>query len=363
MTRIGFDLRWQTGTLVHYVGNLLRALVVQGKEEFQFVCYGQELDGQMVADLDGLAEFRRVPWSRYSLRGQVLMPKSFRRDRIKLFHSPFYMMPFFSNVPVIATIHDVIPFLEYTDKRGLDRVAICALNLLVAHRAAALITVSEVSKKDIVRVLRVPEFKVKVAPCGVGSFASLLPRPDLYSEHVPYFACITARHFEAKNTIAAIQAWRIFRERTGLPHRLLIGGGTSEQGRARLVEAGCYGDCKMLGFIPDENYSSFFHNAEAFIMASLYEGFGLPALEAMACGTPLISSNRASLPEVGGDAALYFDGANAEELARQMIHVATDRELRVRMISQGKVQAQKFSYTESAKRILAIYRQVLGKVN
>ena len=180
---------------------------------------------------------------------------------------------------------------------------------------------------------------------------------------IPYFACITARHFEAKNTILAIKAWRIFRERTGLPHRLLIGGGTTEEGRARLTEAGCGGDCKMIGFVPDESYSSFFHYAEAFIIASLYEGFGLPALEAMACGAPLISSNRASLPEVGGNAALYFDAADAEELASLMIRVATDRELRDRMVSQGKAQAQKFTYAESAQRILSIYQQVLGTAN
>ena len=162
MTRIGFDLRWQTGTLVHYVGNLLRALVVQGKGEFQFVCYGQEMDSEIVAELDGAAEFRRVPWSRYSLDGQVLLPRMLRRDGIRLFHSPFYMMPFFSGVPAVVTIHDVIPFLEYTDKRGLDKMAICALNWLAANRASAIVTVSEFSKKDIVRVLGVPASKVKV---------------------------------------------------------------------------------------------------------------------------------------------------------------------------------------------------------
>src|SRR5882762_5669169 len=172
MIRIGYDLRWRTGTLVHYVENLKRALVVQGKGEFEFVCYGHGTDSQVVAELDGSAEFREVPWSRYTLDGQVLLPRLLRRDGIKLFHSPFYMMPFFSGVPAIVTIHDVIPFLEYTDKRGLDKMAIRALNRLAAHRASAIITVSEASKKDIVRVLGVPESKVKVAPCGVDSFTS-----------------------------------------------------------------------------------------------------------------------------------------------------------------------------------------------
>jgi len=363
MTRIGFDLRWQTGTLVHYVGNLLRALVVQGRGQFQFVCYGQEFDGQIQGELGGLLEFRQITWSRYSPGSQVSLPWMLRRDGIKLFHSPFYMMPFFSGLPAIVTIHDVIPFLEYTDKRGLDKMAICALNWLAARRASAIVTVSEFSKKDIVRVLGVPAHKVKVAHCGVGSYVSAEPKADLYSQYAPYFACMTARHFEAKNTALAIKAWRIFRERSGLPHRLLIGGGTSEEGRVRLTKSGCDRDCKLLGFVPDENLSSFLHSSEAFVIPSIYEGFGLPALEAMACGAPLISSNRASLPEVGGDAALYFDAENAEELASLMIRVATDRELRARMVSRGSVQAQKFTYTESAKRILNLYEQVLGTAN
>jgi glycosyltransferase involved in cell wall biosynthesis len=362
--RIGYDLRWQTGTLVHYVGNLLKALVARGKDNFHFVCYSQELESQIVPELDGLVEIRRVPWSRYSVGGQFLLPGLLRKDRIKLFHSPFYMMPFFSHVPTVVTIHDVIPFLKYTDKRGLDRMVICALNRLAAYRASAIVTVSEMSKKDIVRVLGVPEFKVKVAPCGVGSYVATLPKADLYNQHIPYFACMTARHFEAKNTTVAIKAWQIFRQRTGLPHKLLIGGRTSDEGRARLLtEIGCEEDCKLLGFVPDESLSSFLHYAEAFVIPSLYEGFGLPALEAMACGTPLISSNRASLPEVGGNAALYFDAENAEELACLMIRVGTDPELRSQMVAKGTAQAQKFTYTESAERILNLYEQVLGTAN
>jgi glycosyltransferase involved in cell wall biosynthesis len=364
MTRIGFDLRWKTGSLVHYVGHLLRALIVQAKGEFQFICYGEEMDAQTPGKWDMCAEFRKVPWSRYSLEGQIRLPNLLRRDRIQLFHSPFYMMPYFSSVPAIVTIHDVGPFLHFTDKRGLNKMAICALNRLSARQASAIITVSEVSKKDIVRVLRVPESKVKVAPCGVGSYVATEPNPDLYGQHVPYFACMTARHFEIKNTALSIQALRIFRKRTGLPHKLLIGGGTSNRGCARLTETiGCGKDCHLLGFVPDENLSSFFHSAEAFLIPSLYEGFGLPALEAMACGTPLISSNRASLPEVGGNAALYFDGADAEELASLMIRVATDRELRRCMVIRGKAQAQRFTYTDSAQRILRIYEQVLDAPN
>ena len=364
MTRIGYDLRWHTGTLVHYVGNLIRALAIQGKEEFQFVCYEDGTAGQIMAELDGVAEFHRVPWSRYSLGSQIFLPKLLRRDGIRLFHCPFYMMPFLSSCPTVVTIHDVIPFLKYSDKRGFDKMAICGLNWLAAHRASAIITVSELSKKDILRVLGVPESKVKVAHCGMGSYVAVQPKPDLYSQFVPYFACMTARHFEAKNTTLAIKAWRIFRERTGFPHRLLIGGGTTEEGRARLTEAiGGVEDCNLLGFVPDESFSSFLHSAEAFIIPSLYEGFGLPALEAMACGTPLLSSNRASLPEVGGDAALYFHAEDPEQLANLMIRVATDPELRTRMISQGKAQAQKFTYSESARNILSLYRQLLGPSN
>ena len=137
--RIGYDLRWQTGSLVHYVRNLLKALVARGNEKFQFVCYSQGTDSQSVAELDGSG---RYEGSLVSLQPgwSSRLPRLLRKDRIQLFHSPFYMMPFFSHVPAIITIHDVIPFLRYTDKRGIDKMVICALNdwLRTGHQQSSL---------------------------------------------------------------------------------------------------------------------------------------------------------------------------------------------------------------------------------
>jgi glycosyltransferase involved in cell wall biosynthesis len=105
--------------------------------------------------------------------------------------------------------------------------------------------------------------------------------------------------------------------------------------------------------------SSFFHSSEAFLIPSLYEGFGLPALEAMASGAPVISSTGGSLPEVCGDAALFFDPADAEGLANHMIRLCADPSLRVKLVSAGKQRAQQFTYGESARRILEVYRRLL----
>jgi hypothetical protein len=182
------------------------------------------------------------------------------------------MMPFASYVPNTVTIHDVGPFLGYAEKRGFGQDGDLSTQSTGCAQASAIITVSGMSKKDIVRVLGVSESKVKVAPCGVGSYVAAAPKPDLYRQHAPYFACMTARHFEAKNTSLAIKAWQIFRQRAGLPPRLLVGGGTSEEGRARLTEVGCEGDCKLLGFVPDESLSSFLHYAEESIIPSLLGG-------------------------------------------------------------------------------------------
>ncbi len=147
MARVGFDLRWWSGTTVHYVENLLRALAVQGREKFHFVCYGHGPGRQVVAELDGTAEFRQIPWSNYSVQGQVLLPRLLRRDCIQLFHSPFYMMPFLSRVPTIVTIHDTIPFFKYTDHRGLKRMTICAPDRLDDSLSTKLLYIGAVDRK------------------------------------------------------------------------------------------------------------------------------------------------------------------------------------------------------------------------
>ena len=360
MKRVAYDLRWHSGTLDHYVSLLLAALVAEGSDEFHFVCYGDPKDRELVQRLGEAAEFRAALWPRYGLAAQIAFPRALLKDRIQLLHCPFYVMPLWASVPTVVTFHDVIPFTPYADKRGLARFVVCSMYRVAARRATAIVTVSNFSRRDIARVLRVPESKVTVAHDAPGPYAFLEPRPECYAPYTPYFACMTARHIESKNTVVAVKAWRIFRERTGLPHQLLIGGKTTEQGKALLAQAGCGAGCHLLGFIPDAQLSSFFHSAEALIIPSLYEGFGLPPLEAMAAGAPVLSSNAASLPEVCGDAALYFNPASAEELASLMAQVARDASLHARLAEQGRRRARQFSYQQSARRILELYRTLLS---
>ncbi len=360
MKRIGYDLRWKTGTLDHYVGDLLAALVAEGKEEFRFICYGESRHEKFVKSLGGAAEFRLAPWPRYGLAAQLDFPRALRKDRVQILHCPFYVMPWLAGAATVVTFHDIIPFTKYSDKRGLSRFLVCSMYRMAARRAKAILTVSDFSRQDTVRVLGVRESKVRVAHDAPGPYAFTEPKPDRYADYMPYFACMTARHIESKNTVAAVKAWKIFRERTGLRHKLLIGGNTTEEGRAQLVEAGCGEDCRLLGFVPDEEMASFFHYAEAFVTPSLYEGFGLPPLEAMAAGAPVLSSNAASLPEVCGDAALYFDPSRPEDLADLMNQIATHPELGKRMIEKGRGRAKMFSYQKSASRILDLYRDLLN---
>lgn len=359
--RIGYDLRWKTGTLDHYVGDLLAALVSEGKEEFQFICYGESRHQQFVEHLGKGAEFRLAAWPRYGLATPYAFRRALRRDRVQILHCPFYVMPWFVGVPTIVTFHDVIPFTKYADKRGLARLLVCSAYRLAARQSAAILTVSNFSRQDILRVLQVPESKVTVAYDAPGPSAFAAPASDFYGSEQPYFACMTARHIESKNTATAVRAWKIFRDRTGLKHKLLIGGNTTEAGRRLLAQSGCGNGCRLLGFVPDQQLVSFFRSSEAFIIPSVYEGFGIPPLEAMAAGTPVLSSNAASLPEVCGDAALYFDPFSPEELADLMIRIAKDPDLRLQMIENGKRRVNFFSYQKSAAVILGVYRDLLNR--
>jgi hypothetical protein len=116
--RVGFDLRWAPTTLSHYIRGLLAALVSGGADEFEFVCYGNADEIDRIRGVAGSVEFRKVPWSRYGIRGQLFFPKRLRSDGIQLFHSPFYLIPFLTRVATIATIHDINPVPRVFDEGG-----------------------------------------------------------------------------------------------------------------------------------------------------------------------------------------------------------------------------------------------------
>jgi len=168
-----------------------------------------------------------------------------------------------------------------------------------------------------------------------------------------------------KNYPVLMQAYAALRQRTGLPHKLAIVGGRgwlTEEIDATITRLGLADQVRLLGFAPDDDLPALYTGASLLAFPSLYEGFGLPALEAMACGTPVVASTAPSLPEVCGDAALLVDPADVDGLADALERVLTDQEMAAQMVARGQQRAAQFRWEDAAKDLLAVYRQVLGQV-
>jgi glycosyltransferase involved in cell wall biosynthesis len=268
-----------------------------------------------------------------------------------------------------VTIHDCIHlrFPEYLPSK-LAHVYAQASMRVATRKAARLLTVSQASKRDILHFFDVPDDRIVVVPNGIDE--RFLRPPD--AEQVDRvrqrfqldgpFALYVGNIKPHKNVDRLIEAFSRARGRglTGL-RLIIIGDELSKYPglrhavhRHRLDK-----DVRFLGFQPIETLSVFYRLAQVFVFPSLYEGFGLPPLEAMACGTPVVTSKVSSMPEVAGGAALLVDPADADSIAEGMVRAATDQALRTDLVTRGLARAREFSWAESVRRIHAVYMEVL----
>jgi len=235
---------------------------------------------------------------------------------------------------------------------------------LVTKRANKIITISHNSKRDIIRLLCVPEDKVVVIPLAAGEsykrvteFKSIERFKDRYNldKYILYVGTLEPR----KNIINLLKAYsRLIKKVPELNDHLVI------VGKKGWLYTGIFEEVKNLriedkviftGYVPNEDLVLFYNCADLFVYPSFYEGFGIPVLEAMSCGTPVITSNISSLPEVAGDAAILVDPKSVEEIANAMYKVLVDVNLREEMIEKGLKQAAQFSWKKTAQETLAVY--------
>lgn len=263
----------------------------------------------------------------------------------------------------IITICDVTPLLfpETHGKMNVwhHRFALPA----ILSRAERIITISECSKRDIVKAYRVPEEKITVTmlaadecftefPAGIpGTAVSSIPKPYILN-----VGTLEPR----KNLDGLLRAFAAARKQ-GLEHTLVIAGakGWGDSRLAQLVaDLKLEASVMFTGFIADDDLPHLYAGADFFVYPSLYEGFGLPPLEAMACGVPIITSNVSSLPEVAGDAALLVDPHSETELANAILRLAGNSEIRHALRAKGLARAAEFSWERTVAETLAVYGQV-----
>ncbi len=355
--------------LSRYADNLAQALLKQAPGRFAFF-FNRSGDSHIPSWLNGHT-VRSVragykPWRMAVWLGQ-LARVGFDRfvPGCELFHATEHLLLPLQSCPTVLTVHDLIFHLHPEHHKRLNRWYLNAALPLYCRRADAIICVSEHSKADLVRVWGIDAAKVQVVheaanvhfgPVSSEQVATVRQRYGLPERYLLTVGTIEPR----KNLSRLLDALALLR-RHGDDISLVIVGrmGWMYHDFVEKLEQFEYRDTVIRpGFVPDVDLPAVYNGATATVMASIYEGFGLPILESMACGTPVVSSRAASLPELGGDAARYFDPLGVEEMAAVIREVWRDAELRQQMSQQGFVQAAKFSWIQAARETLEVYESV-----
>lgn len=340
-----------------YTFNLIDALARIAPNEKFCLLYNPALKNTRY-DIATLArypnvELVRVDVSTFSAREQFQLPV----NSGQLYHSPYYIKPYFLRVPSVVTIHDLIPLCSprgYTpSQRVLFKFAI-RLALLTTRRVIA---VSKSAANDLRELLHVPSDNITVIHEGVDARFRPIGRPDQERVRAKYalpekYILYVGSNKPHKNLETLVAAWKRAEVNAGL----VIASAWDE--RYGSVVSNQRSEVRLLKNVDDEDLPALYSAASIFVTASLYEGFGLPLLEAMACGGPCISSNASSLPEVGGDAVLYFDPHRVDALAELITRVSNDRVLQDELRGKSLARANDFTWERTARATLDMYNAV-----
>ncbi|HTO13365.1 MAG TPA: glycosyltransferase family 1 protein [Candidatus Binatia bacterium] len=298
---------------------------------------------------------------------QVALPRALRRDRVDVFLSPYYKRPLRTPCPAVITIHDLY-FIGYPGRRRLlrDRV-LTALARAYARGAAAIVADSEHSRQAIVTRLGLPAERVAVIPVGLGrEFVATLPSPAQRDRYRlgPRYVLYVGNFLPHKNLPCLLRAWSALPPTIRGTHRLILAGG--DRGGRPALEAlartlGVSAGVGFAGLVADEDLPAVYGGAAALVLPSLEEGFGLPALEAMACGAPVIASQRGALPEVVGDAGVLIDPERDDALTAALTRVLGDDAARAALARRGLARAATFTAERTAGRVIDLVQAVAGE--
>ena len=286
----------------------------------------------------------------------------------ELFHATEHLLPPLQGVPTVLTVHDMIFKLFPQHQKRLNYWYLNATMPLYCRRASAIITVSQSSKRDIVTHYGLDPARITVVyeaaapafrPVPDQAIEAVRRRYGLPDEYLIHVGTIEPR----KNLLRLVEALQQLHDE-GLRIPLLVVGGKGwlyGDFFRRLEQMEVRDAVHFPGYVPMSDLPAVYSAATAAIMPSVYEGFGLPILEAMACGTPVLSSEASSLPELGGDAAAWFDPYNVQEMADAIRRVWTGADLRQSMSYHGLAQASKFSWERAAAETLGVYESLLSQ--
>ena len=359
--RIAIDVRkindFGIGT---YLRNLIRHLPeLDTRNEYHLLCYRHDED--LVRSLTTSFQLSFVSAQNYSVSEHVTLPMKLRRIRADLFHAPHYVLPYLVPCRAVVTVHDVIHLLfpQYLPSRFAVHYARRMIARALA-KSEVVMTVSKASKRDLLGFFDVEESKITVIPNGIDPSMTQELDPESIDRLRQRFqlngrtALFVGNIKPHKNVERLIAAFAKLRDEERFQDLTLIVVGdeiSKYPALRRAVERhGVRPNVRFFGFVPELTLIALYRAADLFVFPSLYEGFGLPPLEAMANGTPVVTSKISSLPEVVEDAALLVDPYNVDEIADAMRNVLDDGALRARLIHSGLVRAEQFSWKDAVAR-------------
>ncbi len=375
--RVAIDIRditdFGVGT---YIRNVTRTLLRLDHENEYFLIGDPERVGE-VGDLPPNFHAVEFTGDESSISAYIQFRRILRQHRCDLVHIPHMVsVPLYLPCPYVITVHDLLDYMYRAHNGSSLRRAVhlsCTRNVL--KRAARVLAVSNFTKKDIERLFHIRASKVEVVYNAIDERFRLGHATDAdrqfiaerYQVNYP-FILYTGRISPHKNVVRIIEAFSALKAELEKEDRLpdlkliIIGDEASRHPdlRRTVIRSGVQNDVRFLGFLPIDVLRIFYDAAKVFVFPSLYEGFGLPPLEAMAHGTPVVTSNTSSLPEVVGNAAVLVNPENVFEMMRAIHRVLVDQSLRDRLKQRGYEQAARYSWESSVERILDVYREVAG---
>lgn len=339
-----------------YVKNLVEALTkVDKKNRYSLIRPNTEKD---------FSTPQRLIWD------QILFPNRARKLKVDLLHQPCFSAPLLYPGKVIVTCHDLISMFFPENIPLASRLFYSKWEPFSYRKAAKIIAISEHTKKDLMAFLKIPEEKIRVIPLAASHDFRPIKRPQtLKKVWKKYFDKRAGQDYilavgtlePRKNLPFLVRAYALA-VRGGLDANLVITGkkGWYYEGLFKLVDDLNLSDRVIFtGYVAEEDLPALYSGAKAFVFPSLYEGFGLPPLEAMACGTPVVSSNTSSMSEVIGKAGILISPKDERVWAKNILKVLRDKGLAQTLSQMGIRQAKKFSWEQTARKTIAVYAETM----
>lgn len=292
---------------------------------------------------------------------QILLNNAIKKYEIDLFFSPYYKFPLLTDIPSIISIHDITYLLIEPYRNQIkNKFFIKNFIKIAAKKVKKIITCSNSTKKDLCKILNIEEDKIEIIYDAVSNEFSPKDKQDVLKVKNKYninkkYILYVGNSKPHKNLNRLIQAYELLPKEIKEEYMLILIGVESSSLIKYQVE-----NVKLIKTVNNEELISFYSGADLFVFPSLYEGFGLPPLEAMACGCPVVVSNISSISEILEDAAVYFNPYSIDEISKTIAKVLLDEDLKKRLRDKGFLQKAKFSIEKMCSKYLQIFKSVIG---